>query len=804
MFSRRSKNYLFCSWIEPVTHVGVSEYERDVKASIRVAISFGLIVLAHRFASAQLETGELRVSVTDATGLALPSSVTLASESSQTHRDANTNDTGQFTFQHLPFGIYRLSVQHPGFTVYSTVVEIRTAVPRDIRVRLNVKTSSTEIVVSDSATLLDPHRTGVTYAIGSQQLREQQSSIPGRGLLDLIDMQPGWLFEGNAVLHPRGSEYQTLFVVDGVPMDENRSAAFAPDLETSEVSEMSVLTGNFPAEYGRKLGGVVDVTTTQDLRPGLHGSAEFGGGSFATESGFLSGTYGWNRSALTLNASGEHTDHYLDPPVLGNYTNTGTSDAIGAAYDQDLTDSDRIHLAFHRRQTSFEVPNENLQQAAGQRQDRNAPEDLGQAAWTHEFSAELLLNIRAVVEDLSANLWSNPFATPIIAAQQRGFRRSYLNTSLSLHKGRHDFKFGGDAIYAPVTEALQYQITDPSFFDPGTPLTFNFLDRRLDREQALWAQDTMRFGNLTVSAGLRWDHYSLVVRDHAFSPRLGVAYYFPAAGLVLRFSYDRAFQTPALENLLLASSPQVDQLDPNVLRIPVRPSRGNYLEAGFSQGIAKRARLDVSFYRRGFVNYADDDVFLNTGISFPIAFNSAQVRGVDVKLELPKLGNLSGFVSYSNMIGIAQLPVAGGLFLGEDAVGVLGVTSSFPISQDQRNTARARARYQISSRFWIAASAEYGSGLPVEINGDADLNDLTDEYGPQIVSRVNFAAGRVRPNFSLDLSAGADLWKHEKSVLRLQGEIENLTNKLNVINFAGLFSGYRDRSASQRQRAPAI
>lgn len=746
-------------------------------------------VLASGFACAQFETGELRVWVTDATGLVLPSSVNLLSESSRTHREFNTNDVGQFTFQHLPFGVYRLSVEHPGFAPYSSIIEIHSEVPRDIHVQLNVKSASTEVMVSDTATLLDPHRTGVMYGIGSQQIREEESPIPGRGLLDLVNEQPGWLFEANAVPHPRGSENQTLFVVDGVPMDENRAPGFAPALETSEVSSMSVMTGNIPAEYGRKLGGVVELTSSQDIRQGFHGEAEFGGGSFGTEDGFLSGSYGWKRSALTLSTSGEHTDHYLDPPVLGDYTNTGNSRGISGAYDEELSDSDRVYLAFHRRETSFQVPNENLQEAAGQRQDRNAPEDLGQAAWTHEFSAQLLLNVRAVVEDLSANLWSNPLSTPIIASQQRGFRRSYVNAVVSAHKAHHDINFGADAIYAPVTEALQYQISDPSYFDPGTPLSFNFFDHRLDREQALWAQDTFRFRNLTISAGLRWDHYSLIVHDHAFSPRLGVAWYLPRADLVLRFSYDRAFQTPALENLLLASSPQVDQLDALVLRIPVQPSRGNYLEAGFSEGIAKKARLDVSFYRRAFVNYADDDVFLNTGISFPIAFHSAQIRGVDVKLDLPRWGNLSGFLSYSNMIGIAQLPVAGGLFLGSDAVGVLGVTNSFPISQDQRNTARARLRYQVHPRFWIAMSAEYGSGLPVEIDGDADLNDLEAQYGPQIISRVNFSAGRVRPNFSLDLNAGVDLWKHEKSVLRIQGEMENLTNKLNVINFAGLFSG---------------
>ncbi len=755
--------------------------------SVRIAAL--LAILFSSLAFAQLEKGKLKVFVTDATGLALPSTVTLVSESSQTRRESDTDQAGQVTFEHLPFGIYHVSVEHASFNAYSTIVQIRSEVPMDLRAQLSVQSTSTTVVVSDNATLLDPYRTGVTYSVGSRQIGEQQSTVPGRGLLDLVDMQPGWLFEGNGVLHPRGSEYQTLFVIDGVPMDENRSPAFAPGLQTGEVSQLSVMTGNFPAEYGRKLGGVVDVTTAQDLRNGLHGSAELGGGSFDTESGFLALTYRRRKSAFTLSASGDHTSRYLDPPVLGNYTNSGTSDAVSGDFDQELSDADRLHFAFHRRQTAFQVPNENLQQAAGQLQNRNAPEDLGQVGWTHEFSPQLLLSLSAVVEDLSANLWSNPFSTPIIVFQQRGFRRSYLNANVSGHYGHHDIKVGGDGVYAPVTEAMQYQIDDSVFFDPGTPPAFRFLDRRLDREQALWAQDTMHFGNLTLSTGLRWDHYSLVVRDHAFSPRLGAAWYIPKADLVLRFSYDRVFQTPAVENLLLTSSPEVEQLSANVVQLPVKPSRGNYLEAGFSQGIAKKARLDVSFYRRAFQQYADDDVFLNTGISFPIAFQSAQVRGVDVKLQLPRFGNLSGFVSYSNMLGTAQLPVSGGFLLGDDAVGAIGATGSFPISQDQRNTARARMRYQLSSRVWTAFDAEYGSGLPVEIEGEADVNDLIAQYGQQIVNRVNFEAGRVRPNFSLDFTIGAELWKHEKSVLRVQAEVENLTNRLNVINFAGLFSG---------------
>jgi outer membrane receptor for Fe3+-dicitrate len=54
---------------------------------------------------------------------------------------------------------------------------------------------------------------------------------------------------------------------------------------------------------------------------------------------------------------------------------------------------------------------------------------------------------------------------------------------------------------------------------------------------------------------------------------------------------------------------------------------------------------------------------------------------------------------------------------------------------------------------------------------------------------VNFETGRVKPSLSIDASAGADLWKKDKRAMRLQADVQNINNRLNVIDFAGLFSG---------------
>ena len=200
----------------------------------------------------------------------------------------------------------------------------------------------------------------------------------------------------------------------------------------------------------------------------------------------------------------------------------------------------------------------------------------------------------------------------------------------------------------------------------------------------------MRLGNFTFSAGVRWDHYGLLISDSAVSPRFGAAWYWPAADLILRASYDRVFQTPAFENLLLASSPSVVALNDNVLRIPVRPSSGNFYEAGFTKGIVRKVRLDANYFYRQMDDFADDDLLLNTGVSFPTSFRKAEIHGIEAKLEVPNWGPFSGFLSYSNLVGFNYLPVTGGFFLGDEAAALLASNDRFPITQDQRNTVRAR------------------------------------------------------------------------------------------------------------------
>jgi hypothetical protein len=271
---------------------------------------------------------------------------------------------------------------------------------------------------------------------------------------------------------------------------------------------------------------------------------------------------------------------------------------------------------------------------------------------------------------------------------------------------------------------------------------------------------------------------------------------------LIHASYDRAFQTPATENLLLASSPQLDSVSPLVLRLPVRPSHANFYEIGITASVFSKLRFDANIFRRAFRDYSDDDVLLDTGIGFPIAFSSALVTGEEIRLQMPEWGRFSGYISYANQSGIAQGPVTGGLFLGSDAATAADPTQRFAVSQDQRNTARSGIRFQANHRLWLALSGQYGSGLPADI-GDADPNFLLKQYGAAVLQRVNFTRGRVRPNSSLNAATGIELYHRERRSASCELQFANLTDRLNVINFASLFSGTAiapQRSVSLRMK----
>ncbi len=770
-------------------------------AAVRGALLL-LVVLLPATRAAQVMEGELRVSVRDPSGRAVPATVTLSGRNPVFEAKAAADSHGEAVLRRLSPGIYQLRVEQSGFEDVRQTVQIRSAVPQSIEVVLQLSAIASEITVEASPPLLDTAQPAIVMRAGREQLEQTLGTTLGRSTIDVVTTMPGWLLEANAVLHPRGSEYDTQYVIDGMPLYDNRSIAFAPAFENSEFEAVNVMTAGIPAEYGRRLGGVIALDTRRVGALGHHSEVSLQGGSYDSYLGSVLHQYSRNRTAFSLGLQGGHSGRYLDPPSLENFTNKASSSGVNTRLEQDLSDRDRLTIYFRSNRTGFLVPNDLLQEAAGQRQDRRVRESAGQVHYQHTFSSRTLGSVRGMLRDLTSQLWSNPLATPVYVEQDRGFREAAVIGDVTVEHEHHTLKFGGDLRVNKIREA--FVIGEPAELPE---LDLDFQDRRRGTEVGLFVQDHLRAGDFAANLGLRFDRYELLVEETAVSPRIALSYLVRPAGLLLRASYDRVFQPPSTENLLLSSGAAGLGLDDIEDALPVPGSRANFFEVGLRKPFGNAFRLDVNHYWRTFRNHLDDDVFLNTGLSFPITFDTARIEGTEVRFELPRWHGLSSFVSYSNMRGQASSPVTGGLFLeGGEAEELRDVVERFPITQDQRNTVAAQVRIEPHRRAWVTVGARYGSGLPVELEADDDgeagetaAGDRTgaeqgnDEPTPPIpqaiLDQVNFERGRVRPNFSLDISAGFRVWERDTQSMALQFDVRNATDQLNVINFNGLFSG---------------
>jgi hypothetical protein len=802
----------------------ISATNSKMRAALLLFLSAAVPVLC------QTDSGELRLTVTDPFGHAVRSQVQLVSEANQYRYTFTTDDQGSVDAKRLPFGVYQVQIQAPAFAQVSEPVEIRSAVPLDRTIRLKVAPAFRSVVVHASRTLIDPYRAGSVNEMGLQTIQNRLTALPGRSMQDLVNSEPGWLYEGNAVLHPRGSEYQTQFVVDGIPLIDNRSPSFGPEIEADDVESLAIYTAGIPAEFGRKMGGVVEVNTLRNEDPGFHGQLTLFGGAYATGGIDTQDQYTWKGNTLGLSASGNMTGHYLNPVVPENYTNNGTTGSFALSYERQFTPKDRLTLIARHELARYEIPNELVQEdgaylpnannnigcppvppsqepsdcvfiPGGQLQTGDNFETMGSISYQHIFSSDAIGVLRGMARDNSNDFDSNPASWPLIATQHNDFKEIYSNGSVSMHHGRQEWKAGfeSDAIF--LNENFSYLMPDCA--DPSNPqcpialgildagaTSFAFTGSRPDLEQSAYVEDAIRLGNWSVDAGLRWDHYQLLLNQNALSPRVAISRYFPSAGVNVHGSYDRIFQTPSFENILLSSSPAAEALDTSVpaVQLPVQPSHGSYYELGATKAFFGKLRLDTNMFRRDVNNYADDSQVLSTGISFPIAFRKAILYGAEGKLEVQQWGRFSGFASYSYIVGNAWYPVTGGLFLGDDATSAATqLTGHFPDSQDQRNTLRDRIRYQVAPRLWFAVGSDYNSGLPFQ--PDLTPQQYATEYGQVVINHLNFNRDRIRPYFTQNASVSADLFRWEEQSVRLQADLQNLGNTLELIDFGGLFSG---------------
>src|SRR5271168_4259270 len=120
-------------------------------------------------AMGQVNTGELRLKVTDSSGAGVRASVTVLSQGNQYRAVLTTDAEGSADIHRLPYGVYLITLEKQGFSSVSNTLLVGSAIPIDSVIKLQVAPVNTSVAVSAADTLIDPDRPSSIMEIGSKQ-----------------------------------------------------------------------------------------------------------------------------------------------------------------------------------------------------------------------------------------------------------------------------------------------------------------------------------------------------------------------------------------------------------------------------------------------------------------------------------------------------------------------------------------------------------------------------------------------------------------------------------------------------------
>ncbi len=245
------------------------------------------ILFAPVHAVAQVAVGTLVGSVRDDTGGGVPGATVTATETrTNITRTAVSNESGNYSFNNLAPGVYRVDGELVGFKKFSREgVEVSVNTTVRVEIVLAVGQLEESVIVTGEAPMLQTDRTDTGRIIESTQITQMPLGF-NRNFQALLITVPGasrpfkphsefYNSQESLSSNVNGQSRQVNNVqLEGADNSDNGGslAFYIPSAEAIE--SVSVATSNYDAEFGRAGGAVTNVTIKS-------GTNTFGGSGFA-------------------------------------------------------------------------------------------------------------------------------------------------------------------------------------------------------------------------------------------------------------------------------------------------------------------------------------------------------------------------------------------------------------------------------------------------------------------------------------------------------------------------------------------
>lgn len=684
---------------------------------------------------------------------------------------ALTDADGKFEFKNIPFGTYRLEVNHVGYNpVVKTDIVVLASRPTDVTIELISKSYRTDTVNVEAKYFQKAtDETTSSFNLDFEEVRRSPGAVEdvSRMVQVLPGVSPG-NDQRNDLIVRGGSPAENMTMIDGMEIPninhyptQGSSSGPISMINVKLISDVNFSTGGFSARYGDYLSSVLDIRFREGYRKRILSDINLSSAGFG---GVFEGPLFSDRGSFILSARRSYLNlirgairlaavpNYWDFNFKGvyNISKNNILEFIG------LAGIDEISFEGDNATISDDNP---YGKASGTQQEYSMGFNLKtlfkKGYWQNVVSNSFnhykynVIDIKKGTTNFDNNSYENTF----------GYKSELL---YSLNKASNII-FGIEAKYI-MFKNYMYIPADTSGF--GDPLPEYLTDTKNNYQKAgAYTQYTLKLfrDKLNLNAGLRFDYFSGIKDKFAFSPRFGASFKLTSTTTL---NAATGIYSQAPEDLWVAS-------DTN--NVNLKYIQAYHYVAGIEQLLSEDTRFTIEVYYKKYLNYPVS-VYIPTyilvgggadnGPNFVGAATSkgyGYARGIDFSIQKKLSGTgLYGILSYS-FCDSRFTALAGG---------------PKPGSFDYKHNFTVIAGYQISNDWLVGIKYRYTTGRPYT---PFDIQAST--YYGRVVYLVNqFNDARYKDYSRLDLRVDKK-WNFKKWSIVSYVELQNVFNTQNVYQY---------------------
>jgi hypothetical protein len=272
--------------------MGVGRFSK-LTTSFAILLTLLFSLMGGTAVHAQVTGATLSGTVTDPSGATITgATISVKQNATGVSRDTTSDAAGLYTVPNLAPGDYEVRVSATGFsTTVQSNLSLAVGQQQQLNFSMKVGQANTTVQVTEAAPQIDLTSSALSGQVESETVRELP--LNGRDWTSLAVLQPGVKpietqmsystsargnrgFGSEMTISGQRSTFNN-YRIDGIGVTDYANAApgnvIGVVLGVDAIEEFSVLTGGFPAEYGRATGGVVNAISRS-------GTNQFHGGVY--------------------------------------------------------------------------------------------------------------------------------------------------------------------------------------------------------------------------------------------------------------------------------------------------------------------------------------------------------------------------------------------------------------------------------------------------------------------------------------------------------------------------------------------